>query len=561
MKRFFVSSRDLAGGHASRLRARVPAAGVAVFAVAVILLVGAPAAYAASTLYVNAATGADSPSCGASTSPCQTIQQAVDNASDGDTIEVAAGAYPAQAGAYYDRLLIDKSVTLRGAQAGNAGSAARAASPASESVIDEHVQIEASGVTLDGFSSDYAGTQLFVNGPSGTTIENDVFSGYEPDSYTAYQITSAIGVNAAPSTAITRNYFTSPGSTDGAVQFFNGGCSDTVVSDNTFYAAANDGLGTIFFYCDNEPSADITVSGNNDVHVGDTNGESSLVTEAVNGDIHVTGNTVTASSYGSSVFYFTLSPSLGAVDISRNSVVGSSSSAITIRPTGGGSGSSYAITGNRLSGGKYGLYVYAGPLASGATVALHGNDLSGNSSAGVHNADPTYGGSVDATDNWWGCNAGPAGAGCSAAFGVPTFDPWLVLGVSASPSTLQAGGSSTVTADVTHDSAGNDASASGTIPDGTSIAFATDFGTLSASSAGTSGGKASVTLTSSSAGTAHVSATLDAQTVSTTVTFTPATPTSADQCKNGGWKSYGLFKNQGDCVSFVATHGKNPPGK
>jgi hypothetical protein len=41
----------------------------------------------------------------------------------------------------------------------------------------------------------------------------------------------------------------------------------------------------------------------------------------------------------------------------------------------------------------------------------------------------------------------------------------------------------------------------------------------------------------------------------------PVAPTSADQCKKNGWKSFtGLaFKNQGDCVSYVATHGKNPP--
>jgi hypothetical protein len=39
----------------------------------------------------------------------------------------------------------------------------------------------------------------------------------------------------------------------------------------------------------------------------------------------------------------------------------------------------------------------------------------------------------------------------------------------------------------------------------------------------------------------------------------PALPTSKDQCKNGGWQSFGIFKNQGDCVSFVATGGKNLP--
>jgi hypothetical protein len=36
-------------------------------------------------------------------------------------------------------------------------------------------------------------------------------------------------------------------------------------------------------------------------------------------------------------------------------------------------------------------------------------------------------------------------------------------------------------------------------------------------------------------------------------------PTTKDQCKNGGWRSYGVFKNQGDCVSFVATGGRNQP--
>ena len=36
-------------------------------------------------------------------------------------------------------------------------------------------------------------------------------------------------------------------------------------------------------------------------------------------------------------------------------------------------------------------------------------------------------------------------------------------------------------------------------------------------------------------------------------------PTTTAQCLNGGWQNYKVFKNQGDCVSFVATKGKNPP--
>jgi hypothetical protein len=39
-------------------------------------------------------------------------------------------------------------------------------------------------------------------------------------------------------------------------------------------------------------------------------------------------------------------------------------------------------------------------------------------------------------------------------------------------------------------------------------------------------------------------------------------PNSKDDCKNGGWANYNgdyTFRNQGDCVSFVATGGKNAP--
>jgi hypothetical protein len=43
------------------------------------------------------------------------------------------------------------------------------------------------------------------------------------------------------------------------------------------------------------------------------------------------------------------------------------------------------------------------------------------------------------------------------------------------------------------------------------------------------------------------------------VTDAKPLPTSKDQCKHGGWRTFGVFKNQGDCVSFVATGGKNPP--
>jgi len=38
-----------------------------------------------------------------------------------------------------------------------------------------------------------------------------------------------------------------------------------------------------------------------------------------------------------------------------------------------------------------------------------------------------------------------------------------------------------------------------------------------------------------------------------------ALPTIVAECKKSGWEDYGVFKNQGDCVSYVVTEAKNLP--
>jgi hypothetical protein len=45
------------------------------------------------------------------------------------------------------------------------------------------------------------------------------------------------------------------------------------------------------------------------------------------------------------------------------------------------------------------------------------------------------------------------------------------------------------------------------------------------------------------------------------VTLAPILPSSKDQCMKNGWQSFAVFKNQGDCVSFVATGGKTRPAE
>jgi hypothetical protein len=43
------------------------------------------------------------------------------------------------------------------------------------------------------------------------------------------------------------------------------------------------------------------------------------------------------------------------------------------------------------------------------------------------------------------------------------------------------------------------------------------------------------------------------------LSFLPAVPQSKNDCKGNGWHNFPGFKNQGACVSFVATGGKRPP--
>ncbi len=57
---------------------------------------------------------------------------------------------------------------------------------------------------------------------------------------------------------------------------------------------------------------------------------------------------------------------------------------------------------------------------------------------------------------------------------------------------------------------------------------------------------------------------IDNISVNNAVVGQPTSPQSKDDCKNGGWKNLTgangqAFKNQGDCVSYQATGGKNPP--
>jgi probable HAF family extracellular repeat protein len=72
------------------------------------------------------------------------------------------------------------------------------------------------------------------------------------------------------------------------------------------------------------------------------------------------------------------------------------------------------------------------------------------------------------------------------------------------------------------------------------------------------GGTISVALAINNAGQiAGMSHTRNDHEAHAVVWQTRGLPSTADDCKDGGWQAFGLFANQGDCVSFVATRGRN----
>ncbi|MBZ5589853.1 MAG: Ig-like domain-containing protein [Acidobacteriia bacterium] len=167
-----------------------------------------------------------------------------------------------------------------------------------------------------------------------------------------------------------------------------------------------------------------------------------------------------------------------------------------------------------------------------ATSRVYGNTATGATGFG------STGGTLTLANNWWGCNAGPqlppGGNGCDTVANVAAATPWLVLQGSAVPSSVQIGGSSAVTADVTHNSASAHI-VSGFIPDGTPLSFLGTLGTAAPSPNTTTNGVTGTVFTAGLIGGAGaVAITLDGQTISVpiavlgpaTITATAGTPQS-----------------------------------
>src|SRR6185312_7531089 len=191
------------------------------------------------------------------------------------------------------------------------------------------------------------------------------------------------------------------------------------------------------------------------------------------------------------------------------------------------------ITGNTFTGsGRAGIF-FSGSQGVGLIETNHANlnRIFGNVVGVQYGATPVAGGNsatIDVENNWWGCNFGPGtgGAGCSGtpngtlvaagAAGMLDSDPWIVLGVSASPNPTTPGGDSTVTADMRFNSATTNTSGSGFVPQ-VGVSFTAVNGTMAPPSGTITSGQAMSTFTSTSTSSGSACSMVDNQNICTNV--------------------------------------------
>jgi hypothetical protein len=160
---------------------------------------------------------------------------------------------------------------------------------------------------------------------------------------------------------------------------------------------------------------------------------------------------------------------------------------------------------------------------AGNTIQVHYNRFDGNTSTIAPNALAMgeAAGSVDASNNWWGCNTDPSTVvtSCNNAAktggtggGTLTTSPWLQLKATASPASICPTATSTVTASFLSNSANTAIAASNlTVLQGLPISFSATLGSLSgAQTSIQSTGTATVTYTAGSTpGNGSVNAVVD----------------------------------------------------
>jgi uncharacterized repeat protein (TIGR01451 family) len=119
-----------------------------------------------------------------------------------------------------------------------------------------------------------------------------------------------------------------------------------------------------------------------------------------------------------------------------------------------------SITGNSAANGNGGGISDGSPGGTHGTLNVSFSRLAGNTALAGSNLN-NIDGTVTATNNWWGTNA-PA-ATINNVTTTATFDPFIVLGHSATPAIIKINQSTTMTGDMSKDNHGNGAALAGNL--------------------------------------------------------------------------------------------------
>lgn len=250
-------------------------------------------------------------------------------------------------------------------------------------------------------------------------------------------------------------------------------------------------------------------------------------------DSAFTGNTVGPGGYGGAIFihenqYF---------EIIGNHFLNNNGSAIYInsgiRETASESPLANIINFNRFYGNTpYGIYY----------------DIEQPSSNSVSSADATS--TFDAKYNWWGSNAGPNSAGADKTNLESTYyAPWIVMKLTPKKVVINGGETTLLTASFLYDNNGTyHDPANGHIPDGTPVTFTTSLGQVGSQTITvyTVNGIATATLRAWNAagdpvsGIAYITATTDAQTLSSNVTIIPVVNAASNTSNTVGMQETGV---------------------
>lgn len=537
-------------------------------------LVTAPANATSTTLYV-ATTGSDSNPCTAA-QKCLTISHAVSVADAGSTIDVASGTY------VDDNINLTKSVTIRGVSPsssnakdlltpGTLATVVTTSGPGAGSVVEiagaSDANVSLANLRIVGQST----STINIGAPNASAIEAVSFdriaatggvtgintSGSQIHGFSLTNSAVSCGAGSAPRPAgviptvadgvghpvvVADNYLTNCGVGINAGNFAGFGTASPVagttsISGNVMEAMDWSCIVVAMSFNDLQLTNN-TLTGCNTTIAG--TGGIDLEALAPPTSVTASGNTITAAPNGSDgdigIQIQNVPASAGNLaefTVTGNTISGlrksGSSEGIRFGPTAiarAADDVAIAVAANTLTGNSRGGSWQTNAGASlGQNLEFTGNRIAGNVSRGF--SVFSSGRTLNAQNNWWGCNTGPGtgdqpapGTGCDSVGGIAgpntlNLTPFLVVALDPAPRTVFTGEQNPIRVLSTSNSA--DESVPG-LPTGTPISFASTIGQIQPS-ATTAAGVAASTLTAGftvDAGT--VSATLDNASLSRAIT-------------------------------------------